>query len=153
MKNNTKIVIAFILGLIISGVTVYAVTTITADQVSYDENNTVKDKIDDLYLSAKKLRLIGTANLDSVHYGSDDYYTTIDLSSYDNYQSITENDIYIMFNGISPASTNANLTNTSGTVSIVKEYNQQTGILTVTLPLEVYSKIGVWVSIDIYLYK
>ena len=46
MKKN---ILCFVLGIIVASGVVFAATTITADQIQYDENTTVKDKIDDLY--------------------------------------------------------------------------------------------------------
>ena len=53
MKNKFQIIIAFILGLIVSGITVYALGEINASQITYvDSNNqekTVDTVLDDLY--------------------------------------------------------------------------------------------------------
>ena len=52
MKNNVKIVLAFILGLIIAGsIGVYAVIKIQADEVGY-QNTTVDQALNDLYTLA-----------------------------------------------------------------------------------------------------
>ena len=49
MKNNIKIVIAFILGAIISsGITAVVALNVSANDISY-ENGTVKDALDNLY--------------------------------------------------------------------------------------------------------
>ena len=51
MKNNIKIMIAFVLGAIIfGGIGVCATIKATADDIEYSEGVSVKDKIDDLYV-------------------------------------------------------------------------------------------------------
>jgi len=48
--NMNKNIIAFIIiAIVFTSIGVFATTAITADQINYDENTTVKDKIDDLY--------------------------------------------------------------------------------------------------------
>ena len=63
-KNNLKIVIAFILGIIISGTTVYAATILyNANQVGFDNSNTslqstdVQGALDELYTRANKINV------------------------------------------------------------------------------------------------
>ena len=53
-KVNIKVCIAFIIGLLISGISVYAATVINSTEVSYTSNgqSTVKGAIDDLYNKA-----------------------------------------------------------------------------------------------------
>ena len=55
--KNVKILLAFVLGILVSGVTVYAATVIGASEVSYTDNNnlgesTVQGAIDKLYTMA-----------------------------------------------------------------------------------------------------
>ena len=51
IKNN---IVGFVLGAIIfSGISVFATLAITADQIEYSPNVSVKDKIDDLYTKVK----------------------------------------------------------------------------------------------------
>jgi hypothetical protein len=48
MKETTKIIIAFILGILVSGVVAYATSVLSSDKVSYDKT-TVKDSLDNLF--------------------------------------------------------------------------------------------------------
>ena len=52
MKLIKNPIFMFILGIIISGTTVFAVTQISASEIEYDNTHSVKDKIDDLYTTA-----------------------------------------------------------------------------------------------------
>ena len=56
-----KYIIGFILGIIISSGVVFAVTQINANDIRYDENNSVKDKIDDLYTKTTTWKNLTTA--------------------------------------------------------------------------------------------
>ena len=54
MKNNFKVVIAFILGILVSGVSVYATTIINSNEVRYDNSNgmestDVQNAIEEIY--------------------------------------------------------------------------------------------------------
>ena len=49
MKNNIKIIIAFILGLIISGVSVYA-ATIGSNLVTYSRSGSDVENVEDTYV-------------------------------------------------------------------------------------------------------
>ena len=57
LKNNYKIIIAFILGVVISGGGVYAAVVITSKEITYEDNTSigatnVQDAIDKLYAKA-----------------------------------------------------------------------------------------------------
>lgn len=54
LKDNVKIISAFIIGLLISGVSVYAAALITSDTVSYDDG-TVEEALNHLYDKAEKI--------------------------------------------------------------------------------------------------
>lgn len=54
LKNNIKLIVGIVIGLIISGVSVYAAILITADKVSYLDG-TVEDALDELYKKAEKI--------------------------------------------------------------------------------------------------
>ena len=77
IKNNIKVIIAFIAGIIISGAGVYAVT-VASSAVSYDNTSsgasatTVKAALDELYTKA-----IENINVNDVNFGmkSEDYVT------------------------------------------------------------------------------
>ena len=77
IKNNIKVIIAFIAGIIISGAGVYAVT-VASSAVSYDNSTsgasatTVKAALDELYTKA-----IENINVNDVNFGmkSEDYVT------------------------------------------------------------------------------
>lgn len=49
IKSNSKLFLGILIGILISGISVYAVTRINANEIEYDSTHTVKDKIDDLY--------------------------------------------------------------------------------------------------------
>ena len=59
IKNNIKVLVAFILGVLVSGIGVYAVT-VASSSVSYSNatsgstSTTVKEALDELYDTAKK---------------------------------------------------------------------------------------------------
>ena len=147
MKKN---ILCVLLGIIVASVVVFAATTISADQIEYDENTTVKDKIDDLYTKTKTLKLVAAdIYLDSTH--SSTYSTTVDLSSYANHNNFTTDDFIIALGVAAPAST------TSGRIgdnaSISKSYNPNTGILTLSINEYKYNGIGVWLQFSVYLYK
>ena len=57
LLGNTKAVIAFVLGILISGVTVYAATSISSSQVTYTGNSqtTVQGALDTLYTKANNM--------------------------------------------------------------------------------------------------
>lgn len=61
LLGNIKTVVSFILGIIISGVTVYAATIIASNQVGYDNTSSgmsatnVQDAIDELYTKANSI--------------------------------------------------------------------------------------------------
>ena len=63
MKTNLKIISAFVLGLIVSGITAYAITQIAAADVTYDNTNSglesadVQGALNELYESATKSRV------------------------------------------------------------------------------------------------
>ena len=53
MKNQTKIILAFLLGIAVSGITVYAVDQINASNITY-KSTTVENALNDLYTTANK---------------------------------------------------------------------------------------------------
>ena len=63
LKNKKSIIMAFVLGLILSGVTVYAATT-TASQVTYKNGKNVEEALNDLYTKINiPAQQIGNATL------------------------------------------------------------------------------------------
>lgn len=97
-KNNLKIVIAFILGIIISGTTVYAATIIyNANQVGFNNSNTslsstdVQGALDELYTRASNCK---KAPNNTVYYAFGDPTT----SSTTNYSTLNRK-IFIARNG------------------------------------------------------
>ena len=153
-----EVIIAFIIGIILaSSIAVYAYSYFASD-ISYTRPGTetainVEQALNDLYSKSKKLTLIGNVSLDSVHFSENDYFKTFDLTSFSNYRDITTDDIYIVCKSLAPAKNDKTLPNSSNGVSISKEYNSSTGELTITLPLVIYNQVGVWVGLEIYLYK
>lgn len=77
--KNIKIVVAFILGIIISGGAVYAATTLySSDQLSYTYNGqaTVEGALDDLYTKA-------STGIDSISIGTELESVVSEVRSYD----------------------------------------------------------------------
>ena len=61
IKNNMKIITAFILGLLVSGICAYAIT-VSSDDISYGDV-TVKDALDDLYQARDNSLSVNTSTL------------------------------------------------------------------------------------------
>lgn len=149
----------FILGAIIfSGITASAYTILASD-VTYTPSNSswevdnVKDAIDELYGNVKNLTLIGSADFDTTYWAGGVHSKTFDLSNIEDFNNITTDDIYLVLKSLAPARNDITISNSTDWYSIAKEYNQQNGILTLTVPKVVYDQVGVWVSFDVYLYK
>jgi hypothetical protein len=78
MKETTKIILAFILGILISGVAVYAGVVLSADKVSYN-NTTVKDSLDNLFSDVEngKAKIAAAITDKGVDTSVNDTYSTI----------------------------------------------------------------------------
>ena len=83
MKNNIKIILAFIIGVIVSGASVYALTVASKD-ITYDNTNsgsdatTVQEAVDELYTkvsSLKDLNIQTTATASDILSGKTAYDT------------------------------------------------------------------------------
>ena len=149
----TSRIFTFILGaLIFGGVGSALAYTYAANQITYTPKDTtrevdnVKDAIDDLYNKKWNIALLGTDNYDATH--NYDYQHTYDLTTYNNYKKFTEDNFIVSFKSLS-AMSGGGSTSLSG--SLTKSYDQNTGILTVTLSQSVYNGVGSILRLDIYL--
>ncbi len=97
LKQNAKIITAFVLGAILTGGTVYAATVLPSSQVGYDNSTSglaatdVQGALDELYVKANKCDKIGinTEGLSTLSgkfkglYNNPDSTTCLDLSDWD----------------------------------------------------------------------
>lgn len=142
----------FILGgLCFGSLTVFALS-VNSNEVLFTPSNenwavdNVEDAINDLYNKKWSIELIGQDNYDSTH--SYAYQHTYDLTSYSNYESFTEDNFILSFTSFGVIKSGSTTSNQGG---IIKSYNQETGILTVTLPMVIYSGYGSIIKINVYL--
>ena len=161
IKNN---IIGFILGAVIFSSITVAAYSILANDIGYTPSDStwkksngeditnVKDAIDELYNKSatyKNLILIEESfQLDSTHYGT--YLKNIDVSGYANYKYFTVDDFYIVINGVRAASSGGS--DVTSLVNFTKNYDSDNGILTITAPYQIYSNVGVWFDLSVYLY-
>lgn len=94
IKNNLKMILSFLIGILVSGVGVYAANSIFAKDITYTNavNNNVtnvKDALDDLYKKNKNYMMI--ANI-SGHSNKGSTFTNLDNSSISNYSIYNIND-------------------------------------------------------------
>ena len=160
LKPNIKLIIGLVLGLIIAGgISIYALT-ISANDISYDNNisgleaNNVKDAIDELYSKSNEsnyadMKLVGTYQLDTTHVIS--YTKTFDLSQETNYQNLEASDFYVVIESIALAAGSGG--SSTNWFNIEKTYDSTTGSLTITVPYICYANYGVWLKGSVYLNK
>ncbi len=77
---------------------------------------------------------------------------TEDLSTFENYKDINEEDFLIEIIGYSPARSGT-ATSSINTAWITKSYNKETGILTIVAPKSAYINAGLQLNLNLYLYN
>ena len=122
---NKKVIFGFLLGILVSTITVYAVNY-TANEISFTTTKNsnvknVKDALDDLYAN-KKTKVLLASNLSSRT------EQTVSATSIPNYQNLTEDNFIIEVTGINYAE---NVSDREVVNSISKSYNTSTGDITV----------------------
>lgn len=177
MKKKITFLILFGVSMFITGVG--AAIVINAKDVVYKNNKTVEDTLNDLYsksnygdataddilegkkalvngkqitgtYKAKTLTYLGQYTFDTTHYNTG--YITYKISATDiaNYQDLTADDFYLVLNYFGPM--NAAVGTSYSTARLNKSYNASSGELTVSTPKNVYSNVGSWLYIGVYVY-
>ena len=138
MKTNLKILIAFVLGLIVSGSISVIAYAIASKDVSYDntkshsQKENVQGAIDELYVKTKNrydIYYVGELNRVTGNNGA--VTSRFDVRNiYPNYQSLTvDNFIYAVDYMYNHWDNNVHLLASANTLN--KTYNSNTGILTI----------------------
>lgn len=131
LKNNLKLIIAFILGVILTGGIVYA--AVSAREVSYttDKNINIKnvaEALNDLYNKKTQKVIIGSEYSNNSH--------EFDVTMIPNYQNLTKDNFYLnkvsihYFNPTSGTEKNYSSNSTIPNTDIIS-YDQASGKLTV----------------------
>ena len=130
-----KVIISFILGIVLSGTVVYAYVFYAQD-ISYDNTNSnisannVQDAIDKLYEIASSDKYLG-----SISFSSYSQNSNLNISNYENYMMLTENDFIVIptayANGCYYISSTNGTCNQYTYKPSVTSYDANTGILSV----------------------
>ena len=176
------IIIGLIVGVVITSAAAVIASNLTAGSVTYTPSDTswkvnnVSSALNELYQKVptgsqsitangtyniankasvdvnvpNTLQLVGTYQLDSTHKGT--YSTTFNMTSYSNYQNLTQNNFYVVIEEIAPACGDGG-SNVDSWNSIIKSYNKTSGIFTLELPLARHSNCGLWIYGSVYLYR
>ena len=120
IKKNIKLIIGIIIGaILISGISVYATSTIMANQVTYKNGKTVEQALNELY--GRKVKILKIGDYDS----SQDREIDIAAILPDDYSKLTKNNFVI---------TNAKMNWTTSNMpdekhDIIQSYDAETGKL------------------------
>lgn len=153
-KKNYKFIIGLFLGITISLGTVFA-SNFIADDISFSPSNkswsvnNVKKALDDLYSSKGSLTLIK----ENLHFDiSTGDSSRVDLSNYNNYKNFKSEDFLLVINSYAAASNSDQNYNTDK-ITFEKNYDSNTGILTITAPKICYNNGSLHLYFDLYLTK
>ena len=134
-KNNIRVIVAFVLGLLIAGgVGVYAFNIASTD-VSYDnstsglEADNVKDALDDLYLKSASAGEYEYVLTTDINYAATDPANIV-LTDYDKCSELTVDDIYMPTSAVFYDQGSSQWGNTYGINT--KSYDSSTCTLTLT---------------------
>lgn len=135
IKNNLKLVLAFVAGLISAGSIVYAVTAASSIDYTTNKNSQIKnvqDALNDLYKNMKKVEILefeGVAR-------KDESSIDIDISSkYSNFSSIDISNIFVQTN-----SCLATMYNEPHINNISYSYDKTKGILSINAEYHLFTK-------------
>lgn len=154
LNNKLKIVLVIVItAILVGGISVYATYNYFAKDIIYKKMDgtqiNVEDALNELYLRNKTLTLVNNRFGMDVSVGATH---TEDLSTFENYQNISEEDFLIVINGYAPAQSDTTTSSVSADF-ITKSYNKTTGILTITAPRSAYNHGGLYLVLSLYLYK